>query len=518
MRRRTGRSLDRQDLHVVLAEIARMALDDLEPRAMQQRITDALARHFEWEFVALVRVDHESQRFVCEALSTALPTDIYVGYSRPLGSGVVGRAAASGRPVLISDARDDPDFVHTLPGGQSELAVPIRHREQVVGVLNLESRRVGAFDDQLELLSLVAEQIAGAIHAARQHAELQRRNELLEFAAQLTRDALSAGDLSALLERVLRHLERHFGTAEATVLLESELKDHLEVMAHHGASPHITRLGKQWPVASGIVGRCFRLGEMQHLQDVRRDPEYSVVNPRVQSEVAVPIRFRERVFGVLNLESEDPEAFDALNRAMLRMLADQLGGAIHLMALNRRLSAQGEWIQQQDQRLASTRESLKRAVGKLHRRRGTDPETGLPGSEALLRKFDARRRRARSRKLVQGLGLLSLSPEAELNRHLEALETWAAKHGQLLLRWNAQQLMVMTEATQAELIEQRWAASELPEPWRLRFLILAPNDDARAESLLAHLDVAAHPLRSQRIPLGDLVQQRRGRGRPPKPR
>ena len=79
----------------------------------------------------------------CEALSTALPTEIFVGYSRPLGSGVVGQAAALGQTVLVSDASAWPDFVHTLPGGQSELAVPIRFGGQTLAVLNLESTRTG---------------------------------------------------------------------------------------------------------------------------------------------------------------------------------------------------------------------------------------------------------------------------------------------------------------------------------------------------------------------------------------
>src|SRR5687767_13254054 len=88
----------------ILNRLARIATEDLALGPMQQRITDALAEHFGWEFVSLASVDVEQQRFVCEALTTTLPTEIRVGYSRVLGSGVVGQVALRGEPILVSDA------------------------------------------------------------------------------------------------------------------------------------------------------------------------------------------------------------------------------------------------------------------------------------------------------------------------------------------------------------------------------------------------------------------------------
>ena len=66
----------------ILNQIARIATMDLELRPMLQRITDALARTFGWEFVACVSIDAGRERFVCEALSTAVPTEVRPGYGR----------------------------------------------------------------------------------------------------------------------------------------------------------------------------------------------------------------------------------------------------------------------------------------------------------------------------------------------------------------------------------------------------------------------------------------------------
>src|SRR5690606_26752500 len=126
-------------------------------------------------------------RFVCEALHSTVPTDIYVGYSRELGSGVVGRVAQDGVAIVVDDAETCPDFVHTLPGARAEICVPIRHRGEVVGILNVESCEVGAFHDSLPLLEAIAGQVAGAIAMARLYAATQWRARAAEIEAEVVR-------------------------------------------------------------------------------------------------------------------------------------------------------------------------------------------------------------------------------------------------------------------------------------------------------------------------------------------
>src|SRR6266576_6829718 len=191
-------------------EIARIATLDLELRPMMQRITDALAQKFGWEFVALVMVDADRTAFVCEAVTSTMPTDIHVGYSRPLGSGVVGTVAATEQPILLDDVRTFPGYVETMPGTASEICVPVRHGGKLVAVLNLESTRPAAFHDQLPLLTTVADQLAGAIANARLFGETRERARLMEMMSEVSRTALEANDLSELLDRIVRYVEEHF--------------------------------------------------------------------------------------------------------------------------------------------------------------------------------------------------------------------------------------------------------------------------------------------------------------------
>src|SRR5687768_314366 len=116
----------------LLNEVARIATLDLELRPMLQRITDSLSRKFGWEFVALITIDHVGGTFTCEAVTSSIATDIAIGYSRPLGSGVVGQVAEHGEAIVLDDVSTFPNYVETMAGARSEICVPVKHHGRLV--------------------------------------------------------------------------------------------------------------------------------------------------------------------------------------------------------------------------------------------------------------------------------------------------------------------------------------------------------------------------------------------------
>ncbi|HXO20709.1 MAG TPA: diguanylate cyclase [Thermoanaerobaculia bacterium] len=335
----------------VLNEIARIATLDLELRPMLQRVTDALQRRFDWQFVACVSVDQERGVFVCEAVSSRQPTTVAPGYSRPLGSGVVGEVAASGRPILLNDVRTAANYVETLPGARSELCVPVRHGGRIVAILNLESERAGEFHDQLPLVETIAEQVAGAIANARLYLEVQRRARLLEMVNEVSRTALEAGELDLLLDRIVHYVYQQFAVALVSILLVAGEGSEFELAAQAGSIDSSAPPGARWRIGTGVVGRALRLGEPQLVLDVRQDPDYLPLNETVVAELVLPIRFREQTLGVFDLESTTVEAFSAENLVVFRTFADQLAGAIHMAAINRRLEEANARLQEANERL-----------------------------------------------------------------------------------------------------------------------------------------------------------------------
>ena len=125
----------------MLNRIARIAVLDLELRPMLQRIVDVLYEELEWEFLACASVDLGSGTSLCEAVRCSLETDIVVGYSRPLGFGIVGECVQTARTADVDDIRAASGASDSLPGTRAQLCVPVIHNGVVLAVLNAESRQ-----------------------------------------------------------------------------------------------------------------------------------------------------------------------------------------------------------------------------------------------------------------------------------------------------------------------------------------------------------------------------------------
>ena len=130
----------------------------------------------------------------------------------PLGKGITGAAAESREVVRVHDTAKDPRYIASHPDIRSEVAVPLIVQDRVVGVMDLESDRVGYFtDDHVRTLALLAPQIASSVENARLYEELAQRErrmeEDLKAARELQRVLLpdaGAGDRGSGNRRRLR--------------------------------------------------------------------------------------------------------------------------------------------------------------------------------------------------------------------------------------------------------------------------------------------------------------------------
>src|SRR5579863_2899722 len=99
----------------------------------------------------------------------------------PLGKGITGAAAESREAIRVVNTLNDPRYIESHPGVHSELAVPLIVQDRVVGVLDVESARVGYFtEEHQQTLSLLAPQIASSVENARLYEELAQREQRME--------------------------------------------------------------------------------------------------------------------------------------------------------------------------------------------------------------------------------------------------------------------------------------------------------------------------------------------------
>lgn len=98
-----------------------------------------------------------------------------------LGEGLVGYAALHRQPVYVPDVAQDSRYIRVVPDVRSELVVPLLHKDRAIGVFDLESPELDAFDKwHIEILTLLATHAAVAIENARLYEELRANEERLD--------------------------------------------------------------------------------------------------------------------------------------------------------------------------------------------------------------------------------------------------------------------------------------------------------------------------------------------------
>jgi len=112
----------------------------------------------------------------------------------PLGKGITGTAAELREVIRVEDTSADPRYIAWTPGIRSELAIPLLTKDGVIGVMDLESERLGYFtDEHVQLLRLIAPLVATSVENARLYDELARNKERLD------KDLATARNVQSLL-------------------------------------------------------------------------------------------------------------------------------------------------------------------------------------------------------------------------------------------------------------------------------------------------------------------------------
>ena len=129
--------------------------------------------------------------------------------------------------------------------------------------------------------------------------------------------------LQLILDEAVRLVS---ATSGSTVLL-NPMNGLLEIHASKGLPPGAGNLKLR--LGEGVTGWVARTGQPARVGDVTRDPRYVMVRPEVRSELAVPLEVNGEVRGVLNVDSDRLEAFNAQDQELLEALAAQAAKVIH---------------------------------------------------------------------------------------------------------------------------------------------------------------------------------------------
>jgi len=245
------------------------------------------------------------------------------------------RLGELGEPQIVADlatlpARDAWQEEALAASCRSLAVLPLVTRRQVVAALLLGAREPGALGaEHLGVLRPLARSLASALEKARLFSEAAVRTRRMTALYEVGQALSAPVDTEGVTERVLSALHEAFRFRHSAVLtLESqEGADWLVMQASRG----YLRQGEgfRMPVGErGITSRAVRTGRLVYVPDVRQDPSYVQGVESGRSEVAVPLVAGGRVVGVLDVESEELNAFSVEDLETLKLFSTQVALAL----------------------------------------------------------------------------------------------------------------------------------------------------------------------------------------------
>ncbi len=318
-----------------------------------------IKRHIDFEFFGVLMVDHDGATLV-HRFASGYPPGLAENLRVPIGQGITGTAAATGQPVRVGDVSKDPRYIKAIDIIRSELAVPLMFRGKCVGVLDIQSRHENYFTkEQQSILTLLASRLAVAIENAQLFQRVSAQAETLLVLNDVSRELSSILDVEAQLRRTAELVKRVIDYQILSLMLYDEEQ---KVFRHRLDVKHGQRVQGKLRVAAteGLVGAAATLREPVVVPDVTADPRYLMVNPETRSELAIPMMYKNKVIGVLDLESPQLNYFTEAHVQTLSILASNLAVSLE----NARLYEQ---VARDEARLDRDLQAAKRIQGALLR-------------------------------------------------------------------------------------------------------------------------------------------------------
>lgn len=288
------KDLESQTLRLrVAAEIARDAASARDLNELLTRAADLILNRFGFYHIGIFLLDNNKEYAVLVASPTEAGRQMMENNHRlQVGEvGIVGRASATGEPRIALDTGSDIAFFNNpyLPNTRSEMALPLKVENNIIGVLDVQSDQPEAFnEDDVAIMQVMADQLATAIERTRLLQEVERNLKELESAyGQFTRDnwkrvtdGTATGRLGYRFDNV--RLER------------------------------ITELPE-------LAGDALTSGKV-----VNSNGRYA--GTEKERRVAIPIKLRGQTIGVVNLKLK--EGYDTTTVSIIEAAAERLAAAM----------------------------------------------------------------------------------------------------------------------------------------------------------------------------------------------
>jgi diguanylate cyclase (GGDEF)-like protein len=309
----------------LLFEASQAVLSTFDLDEVLQRILAITRDYFHLRNVAILLLDKETQRLCVRS---------QVGWDAGKDTltlscheGLTGAAVRTKQPVYAADVNQDPRYICSAQSTRSELAIPLKVRDEVVGVLDCQSDRVNHFDrETIDLLTLFSTQASIALQNARLYSLERQRARQLEAINTIAQQSTAVMELEDLLVRTCSVIQQAFQVSHVSMFLREE--GELVLRAHHGTLtpcfPASGRLPANQEPWSQVIASSGTVIE----NDLSGMPAAFRLFSDSASRMSIPMISFGQTLGVLTLHSGQGNAFRQSELQSLESVADICANSI----------------------------------------------------------------------------------------------------------------------------------------------------------------------------------------------
>ncbi len=298
--------------------------------AVAQQITLAVTHDFDFAYCSVLWVEHEenelkvlAQSGKVELKTIPLPLD---------GPGLTVYAVQHAEIVYVPDVSQDPRYLSASINSRSELVFPLQVEGEVIGVINLESPELDAFDERdRRILAAFADDAALALQNARLFQAAETHGRQLALLNDITRTAISVYDFSEMLQALADQMSNLINSDDCYINLWN---DEQQCVIPGAASGKMRQVYQETPAKPGeqtITAAVLAAGHLLVIEDVLNSPHISErfgEQFSTRSALGLPLIAGEKKLGSIIFGFNAPHHFTKREISLCDQVAVQVSLAL----------------------------------------------------------------------------------------------------------------------------------------------------------------------------------------------
>lgn len=327
-----------------LYRISSLVSDTDEPKVALRLILDEIVQVLQPSSASISLINPDTKGLELEA-SHGLPQD-WQDLELALGQGITGWTALHGRALIVGDVHKEPRYISVRPKIRSEMAVPMEDQGMIIGVVNVDSEKVDAYDESsLKILTLLTNEATRVVSRLWLIKQLRTKANQLESLVIMSQRLAGEIDNDVLMEALSRQAHQLIdGDGSALFLLGPDQQElHLHSLI---SGENFSKETATIPLNHSALGAVIHRKKQVEVYDLNftEENEFLAILQRegFTSMLASPIVFGEETIGAIIAYTKQSHRFNNEEKKVFQTLAEIGAIAIQNARLYSRIFASEE--------------------------------------------------------------------------------------------------------------------------------------------------------------------------------